>query len=93
MPTTATTATHCLPLQHLPNISAANPGKRINFVEHAAGGPGATPFWGQLAPYQGVWGCDLTSRAPWPATLFRFPLRTPALAERSKISKQVGEGE
>lgn len=30
--------------------------------------------------------------ANWPATVFRFPLRTKAQAEVSDISKQVGMG-
>ena len=34
-----------------------------------------------------VFGCDM--RAEYPATLFRFPLRTAAQAAQSQISKQV----
>lgn len=34
-----------------------------------------------------VFGCDM--RKEYPATLFRFPLRTPAQAAESRISKQV----
>lgn len=34
-----------------------------------------------------VFGCDM--RKEYPATLFRFPLRTPAQAAKSEISKQV----
>jgi sacsin len=80
---------HCT---HLPNISSANPGKKINFVE-PAGRAAARACAGQLAPYQGAFGCDLTSGSgsgrPWQGTLFRFPLRTAALAAHSNISKQV----
>lgn len=37
--------------------------------------------------YVQVFGCDM--RKEYPATLFRFPLRTPAQALTSQISKQV----
>ncbi|KAL6760935.1 hypothetical protein V8C86DRAFT_987674 [Haematococcus lacustris] len=75
---------HC---KYLPNISAANPGKKINLVEQA--GVVAAQCAGQLAPYQGAFGCDVLSGRPWPGTLFRFPLRTAVLAANSNISKQV----
>jgi sacsin len=78
---------HCT---NLPNISSANPGKKINFVE-AAGRAAARACAGQLAPYQGAFGCDLTSGKPWHGTLFRFPLRTAQLAACSNISKQVSD--
>jgi hypothetical protein len=40
----------------------------------------------QVAPYC-AFGCDM--RQPYPATLFRFPLRTASQAAASSISKQV----
>ena len=42
----------------------------------------------QFQPYEGVFGCnmDAASETSWPATLFRFPLRTKLQAERSEIS-------
>jgi len=40
--------------QYLPNVSASNPGKKINFVENRAA---AKASQGQFAPYQG-WECD-----------------------------------
>ncbi|KAF5829451.1 hypothetical protein DUNSADRAFT_16062 [Dunaliella salina] len=73
---------HCA---YLPNVSASNPGKKINFVENRSATKASS---GQFAPYQG-WGCDLTAGRPWPGTLFRLPLRTPELAGYSNISKQT----
>lgn len=43
-------------LQYLPNVSAANPGKKINFV---ANRDAVRANSGQFAPYQ--WDCDLSS--------------------------------
>ena len=42
----------------------------------------------QFDPYKGVFGCDMdaVSGPSWPATLFRFPLRTKLQAQRSDIS-------
>ena len=42
----------------------------------------------QFQPYEGVFGCDMdaASETSWPATLFRFPLRTKLQAQRSEIS-------
>ena len=42
----------------------------------------------QFQPYKGVFGCDMdaVSGPSWPATLFRFPLRTKLQAQRSDIS-------
>ena len=42
----------------------------------------------QFQPYKGVFGCDMdaVSGSSWPATLFRFPLRTKLQAQRSDIS-------
>lgn len=66
----------------MPNITPSNPGKRINFVST----PAAQEHPDQFAPYK-VFGCD--ARKPFQGTLFRFPLRTPAHAQASRISKQV----
>lgn len=86
---------HCT---HVPNISSTNPGKKIDFVTNSEA---ALQFRDQLSPYQGVFGCNPlrqplpgmeshTGRAtPWPATLFRFPLRSVEQAQKSTISKQV----
>lgn len=68
--------------EHLPNISTANPGKRIDFVATAM----PAGHRQQFEPYL-AWGCNMQSY--FGATLFRFPLRTPALATKSRISKQV----
>lgn len=71
---------HC---KHLPAISAANPGKKINFVTHDL----KANLTHQAAPYH-LFGCDMQQY--FAGTLFRFPLRTQEQAERSTISKQVG---
>jgi sacsin len=70
---------HC---DFLPNISAANPGKRIDFEAN----PVAVAHADQFAPYA-CFGC--TMAAPFEGTLFRFPLRTPEQAARSRLSKQA----
>jgi hypothetical protein len=71
---------HC---KYLPAISAANPGKKINFVAH----PVNSQLADQVAPFQ-FFGCDTCK--PFQGTLFRFPLRTQTQADASTISKQVG---
>lgn len=53
---------HC---KHLPAISAANPGKKINFVRHA---DVAGNLADQVDPYQ-MFGCDMTTF--FAGTLFR----------------------
>ena len=68
----------------LPGVSLANPGKRVNFCTH----PVAQQYPDQLAPYR-AFGCDVAT--PFRGTLFRFPLRTAALAASSQISQQVGQ--
>lgn len=70
---------HC---KYLPAISAANPGKKINFVNH----PVNSKLADQVAPFH-FFGCD--TRQPFQGTLFRFPLRTQQQADASTISKQV----
>ena len=72
---------HC---SFLPSVSSANPGKRIKFVQSAV----LDAYRDQFEPYA-AFGCDM--RSHYSGTLFRFPLRSPSLAERSRISKQVGE--
>lgn len=70
---------HC---KFLPRVSAANPGKRIDFVN-----TGALQMYGdQFAPYC-AFGCDMES--PYSGTLFRFPLRSELQAAVSRLSKQV----
>jgi hypothetical protein len=63
-------------------VSAANPGKKINFVQHDL----QPALADQAAPYQ-LFGCNTASY--YQGTLFRFPLRTQAQADASTISKQV----
>lgn len=67
---------------YLPNVSAANPGKRIDFVSSSA----ITLYNDQLSPYC-AFGCDM--KAPFQGTLFRFPLRTAEQASLSRLSRQV----
>lgn len=72
---------HCT---FLPSISALNPGKRIDFVAARPALMEQCPA--QFAPYC-AFGCNM--RTEFGGTVFRFPLRTPALAARSRISGQV----
>ncbi|KAK7488212.1 hypothetical protein BaRGS_00020519, partial [Batillaria attramentaria] len=45
----------------------------------------------QFRPFQGIFGCDIlnSDNKPFQGTLFRFPLRTEAQAERSEICKEA----
>lgn len=72
---------HC---KYLPSISAANPGKKINFLAH----PVNSKLADQVAPFH-IFGCN--TRQAFSGTLFRFPLRTQQQADASTISKQVGQ--
>ncbi|XP_057477891.1 uncharacterized protein LOC130765480 [Actinidia eriantha] len=67
---------------YLPNVSLANPGKRIEYVTSSA----ISLYKDQFLPYC-AFGCDM--RIPFPGTLFRFPLRNADQASNSKLSKQV----
>lgn len=67
---------------YLPNVSAANPGKRIDYVTSTA----VTLYSDQLSPYR-AFGCDM--KAPFQGTLFRFPLRNAEQASSSRLSRQV----
>ncbi|XP_030491993.2 uncharacterized protein LOC115707993 isoform X1 [Cannabis sativa] len=67
---------------YLPNVSASNPGKRIDFVNSSA----ISVYRDQFFPYC-AFGCDMTS--PFPGTLFRFPLRNADQAVGSKLSRQA----
>ncbi|KAF3621208.1 Binding protein, putative isoform 2 [Capsicum annuum] len=67
---------------YLPNVSASNPGKRIEYVSSSA----ISLFKDQFSPYC-AFGCDMQS--PLHGTLFRFPLRNADQAASSKLSKQV----
>lgn len=67
---------------YLPNISAANPGKRIEYVSSSA----ISLYEDQFLPYC-AFGCDMKS--PFHGTLFRFPLRNTEQAAKSQLSKQV----
>ncbi|KAK3017644.1 hypothetical protein RJ639_003236 [Escallonia herrerae] len=67
---------------YLPNVSAANPGKRIEYVSSSA----ISLYRDQFFPYC-AFGCDMKS--PFRGTLFRFPLRNTDQALNSKLSKQA----
>lgn len=66
---------------YLPNVSAANPGKRIEYVSSSA----ITMYHDQLSPYC-AFGCDM--KASFQGTLFRFPLRSYEQAFSSRLSRQ-----
>ncbi|CAI9097022.1 OLC1v1033309C2 [Oldenlandia corymbosa var. corymbosa] len=67
---------------YLPNVSSANPGKRIDFVSSSA----ISMYRDQFFPYCGF-GCNMKN--PFHGTLFRFPLRNADQAANSKLSKQA----
>ncbi|KAL3643316.1 hypothetical protein CASFOL_014131 [Castilleja foliolosa] len=67
---------------YLPNISSANPGKRIDYVSASA----ISSYTDQFIPYCGF-GCDMKN--PFHGTLFRFPLRNADQAANSMLSKQA----
>ncbi|KAK8493331.1 hypothetical protein V6N12_000543 [Hibiscus sabdariffa] len=67
---------------YLPNVSTANPGKRIDFVSSSA----LSIYNDQFLPYC-VFGCDMKN--PFAGTLFRFPLRNSVQAAGSKLSRQA----
>jgi sacsin len=67
---------------YLPNISAANPGKRIDYVGSSA----LSQYKDQFLPYC-AFGCDM--RSPFNGTLFRFPLRNTEQAASSRLSRQA----
>ncbi|KAK7310408.1 hypothetical protein RJT34_07912 [Clitoria ternatea] len=67
---------------YLPRVSAANPGKRIDFT-----GSSALSFYkDQFFPYC-AFGCNM--QGPFAGTLFRFPLRNADQAAKSKLSRQA----
>ncbi|KAL5721483.1 hypothetical protein ACHQM5_005125 [Ranunculus cassubicifolius] len=67
---------------YLPNVSAANPGKRIEYVSSSA----LSIYRDQFLPYC-AFGCDM--RNTFAGTLFRFPLRNSDQATVSKLSRQA----
>jgi sacsin len=67
---------------YLPNVSTANPGKRIEYVSSSA----ISLYKDQFFPYC-AFGCDM--KTSFPGTLFRFPLRNADQASNSKLSKQA----
>ncbi|XP_010245479.1 PREDICTED: sacsin [Nelumbo nucifera] len=67
---------------YLPNISVANPGKRIEYVNSSA----MSLYKDQFLPYC-TFGCDM--KRPFHGTLFRFPLRNADQAATSKLSRQA----
>ena len=64
----------------LPNVSSSNPGKRVDFVKNDVFQKNRDQF----APFL-AFGCD--ARSEFRGTTFRFPLRTKAQADNSKLSK------
>lgn len=66
-------------------VSAQNPGLKADFVSSQL----RLKRPDQCAPYE-VFGCDMTHY--FPGTLFRLPLRTEAMASRSRLSKQARAG-
>ncbi|XP_026408158.1 sacsin-like isoform X2 [Papaver somniferum] len=67
---------------YLPNVSAVNPGKRIDYVSSSA----ISLYEDQFFPYC-AFGCDMKKH--FPGTLFRFPLRNADQAASSKLSRQA----
>ena len=67
---------------YLPNVSTANPGKRIEYVSSSA----ISLYKDQFLPYC-AFGCDM--KHPFSGTLFRFPLRNADQAAISKLSRQA----
>ncbi|KAK4746859.1 hypothetical protein SAY87_025896 [Trapa incisa] len=67
---------------YLPNVSSANPGKRIDFVSSSA----ISAYNDQFSPYC-AFGCDMKTK--FAGTLFRFPLRNTYQASVSKLSRQA----
>lgn len=67
---------------YLPNVSMANPGKRIEYAASSA----LSFYEDQFRPYCSF-GCDM--KAPFHGTIFRFPLRSADQAANSKLSKQA----
>lgn len=69
-------------VSYLPNVSAANPGKRIDYVSSSA----LKIYHDQFAPYR-AFGCDMKNG--FSGTLFRFPLRNLEQASVSRLSRQA----
>lgn len=66
---------------HLPGISPSHPGLRIKFVGRKI----LEQFPDQFSPFL-HFGCDMEH--PFPGTLFRFPLRSSAIALHSQIKRE-----
>ncbi|KAJ8747299.1 hypothetical protein K2173_011564 [Erythroxylum novogranatense] len=66
---------------NLPGISPSHPGLRIKYVGRKI----LEQFPDQFSPFL-HFGCDM--QHPFEGTLFRFPLRSAAVAQRSQIKKQ-----
>ncbi|WOK94827.1 sacsin [Canna indica] len=67
---------------YLPNISAANPGKRLDYVSTSA----ISLYKDQFLPFC-AFGCDM--KKPFSGTIFRFPLRNADQAAVSRLSRQT----
>ncbi|KAK7488211.1 hypothetical protein BaRGS_00020518 [Batillaria attramentaria] len=65
-------------------------GKKMNF-NHLMNKVLLKRMPNQFRPFQGIFGCDVLNSEykPFQGTLFRFPLRTEAQAERSEICKEA----
>lgn len=70
---------------NLPNINVNNPGKRIDFIAQKQL---ISVFSDQFGVFK-AFGCDPLACKPFPATLFRFPLRTTDQAATSRLSSSV----
>ena len=68
---------------HLPGATPARPGSRLLVCGVAA----VVAISDQFAGYLGTFGCDLTR--PYPATMFRFPLRSENAAKASEIKPEA----
>ena len=89
--------------RHLPAVSAANPGKRADFTRTPLPAGSAAPFEGVFGARvgggvggDGDGGADAAQQPPPPpfaGTLFRLPLRTPAQAAESGLSRQAYDAE
>lgn len=66
----------------LPNVSASNPGKRLEYVSASS----ISMYNDQLLPYC-AFGCNMVN--PFQGTLFRLPLRNLKQAEVSRLSRQA----
>ena len=70
-------------------VSANAPGMRFDLIENK---DSLQLYHDQFIPYEGLFDCnifDLSAEDGYPATLFRFPFRTPMTGQKSKICNEV----